>query len=182
MIYDYWTWKNFFNLKDIKEINKLCNKFKVEHFKDIKAQKATKIATVSGVYFKKVEQKLHNMYHQIKYINNTKFGYNLFEVPDLEILNFNTYDSKDRAEYGWHIDHSGSLTHDCKFTVLINTSEKKYEGGHFNLFFGQTIKIEAFDKPGTVLMFKSHLHHQVTPVTKGKRTTLTLFLKGPRFI
>ena len=32
------------------------------------------------------------------------------------------------------------------------------------------------------MMLKSHVLHRVTPVTKGKRISLTYFMEGPRFI
>jgi len=33
-----------------------------------------------------------------------------------------------------------------------------------------------------MLVFKSYLVHRVTPVLKGARKTLTVFLTGPKFI
>ena len=35
--------------------------------------------------------------------------------------------------------------------------------------------------PGTLLIFKSHINHMVTPVKSGVRKTLTLFGNGPKF-
>ena len=37
-----------------------------------------------------------------------------------------------------------------------------------------------FRTPGTVIAFKSYLLHEVTPVTKGERITLTYFIRGPK--
>ena len=37
-----------------------------------------------------------------------------------------------------------------------------------------------FRTPGTVIAFKSYLPHEVTPVTKGERITLTYFIRGPK--
>jgi len=33
-----------------------------------------------------------------------------------------------------------------------------------------------------MIMFKSGLHHRVTPITSGERISLTHFMVGPRFI
>ena len=63
-------------------------------------------------------------------------------------------------------------------TFLINLSEEPYEGGDF-IINGQTQ--DFFREPGTAIMFKSHLRHEVTPVTKGNRISLTYFIHGPRF-
>ena len=46
---------------------------------------------------------------------------------------------------------------------------------------GKETHLKELDKPGSALMFKSHILHKVTPVTKGERRTLTIFLKGPAF-
>ena len=70
---------------------------------------------------------------------------------------------------------------DIKLTILINLSTKKYEGGSFFIFKGKEKNIKELDEPGNILMLKSYLLHKVTPVTKGERRTLTIFLKGPSF-
>ena len=48
----------------------------------------------------------------------------------IRYINYNIYTSKNKGNFDWHLD---SLSHDkcsdIKFTVLINTSTKKYEGG-----------------------------------------------------
>ena len=57
--------------------------------------------------------------------------------------------------------------------VLINLSE----GGDLIVNKEDT----TFRMPGTIIAFKSHLPHEVTPVTKGERITLTYFINGPKF-
>ena len=55
-------------------------------------------------------------------------------------------------------------------TMLINLSEGEYEGG--DLIVNK--KVADFRKPGSAILFKSHLIHEVTPVTKGEREILKL--------
>ena len=62
-------------------------------------------------------------------------------------------------------------------TLLINLSESEYEGGDF-IVDNQTQHF--FREPGTAILFKSSLKHQVTPVTKGKRNSLAYFINGPK--
>ena len=68
-----------------------------------------------------------------------------------------------------------------KFTMIINLSEKPFEGG--DLFLQETgnVKVEELKKPGTFIIFKSHTRLMVTPITKGERRNLVLFLTGPNF-
>ena len=60
-------------------------------------------------------------------------------------------------------------------------SLKKYEGGDFEYLNSQFIRVKELENPGSVLIFKSHFHHRVLPVTSGERRTLTHFMLGPRF-
>ena len=68
-----------------------------------------------------------------------------------------------------------------KFTMIINLSEKPFEGG--DLFLQETgnMEVKELKKPGTYMIFKSHTRHMVTLVTKGERKNLVLFLTGPNF-
>ena len=94
----------------------------------------------------------------------------------------NEYDGNIKAEYDWHSDGSNNHTHDIKLTILINASVKKYKGGEFSLFVNKPIHIAKLDNPGDVLMFTSNICHKVNPITSGKRHSITLFYKGPKFI
>ena len=62
-------------------------------------------------------------------------------------------------------------------TFLLNLSPDEYEGG--DLIVDK--RLTNFRKPGSVILFKSNLMHEVTPVTKGERITLTYFINGPKF-
>jgi len=62
-------------------------------------------------------------------------------------------------------------------------SEKKYEGGEFQIFESENPEtIFNFSKGGDMLLLKSSILHRVNPVTKGIRKSLTIFLEGPKFI
>ena len=65
--------------------------------------------------------------------------------------------------------------------MIINLSEKPFEGGDLFLQETGSVKVEELKKPGTFIIFKSHTRHMVTPVTKGERRNLVLFLTGPNF-
>jgi len=88
----------------------------------------------------------------------------------------NVYSSDIKAHYGAHTDASMSDIFETKMTLLINLSEGDYEGGEFSC----NEKEADFREPGTVLLFKSHLLHEVKPVTKGTRISLAYFIHGPK--
>ena len=70
---------------------------------------------------------------------------------------------------------------DIKFTLIINLSEKPFEGGDLSLQITNEIKVPELKERGSMIFLKSHSRHRVAPVTKGERRNLVLFLKGPNF-
>lgn len=76
-----------------------------------------------------------------------------------------------------------------KLSVTINLNEPgEYEGGLLNFDYGphstdgERYKECTEIKPqGSIIVFPSFLHHQVTPVTKGTRYSLVLWITGRPF-
>ena len=182
----YWKWDNYFNNNDIKKFNCLIEK-NFDGYQDPKnsahdlQNKNKKIATVKHIYYKKVKHLLYDFEQNFMYQANTCFGYELFNLKDVEKLNFNIYSSNDFGSYDWHTDGSRSDLYDVKLTILINLSIKKYEGGQFFIFDTNELEVKELNSPGSAIMFRSFYNHKVSPVTKGERRTLAIFLKGPKF-
>ncbi len=73
--------------------------------------------------------------------------------------------------------------------MTINLNEPgEYEGGLLNFDYGphstdgERYKECTEIKPqGSIIVFPSFLHHQVTPVTKGTRYSLVLWITGRPF-
>ena len=88
--------------------------------------------------------------------------------------------------YGWYCaiikEHRNSKSkvwpYDIKMTFLLNLSEEPYEGGDFII---DKKPQPFFREPGTAILFKSYIKHEVTPVTKGERISLSYFMCGPKF-
>ena len=99
----------------------------------------------------------------------------------MDTCNLNIYSYKNLEKYDWHTDETNRELIDIKMTILINLSLKEYEGGNFYLFKGNEIEVKELNNPGNVVMFKSYVNHKVTPITKGERRTLAIFLYGPAF-
>ena len=58
-----------------------------------------------------------------------------------------------------------------------------YEGGKFYLNpFGAELEVAEMSQPGNMIIFPSWFHHKVTPVTKCKRITLSMWAQGPKFV
>ena len=179
----YWYWNKVFSLKEIKEINKIINKNKRKAVEDHAASDSTKTSTVEQIDYKIVKNYLQDILSKAHSAKQYNFGYSLYYPLDVDILNYNIYNSKTNGQYDWHVDTSNNYINDIKLTLLINLSDKDYTGGEF--FIKQNaldLEIQEFNKPGDVLMFKSHILHKVAPLLSGERKTLAYFLTGPRFI
>ena len=66
-------------------------------------------------------------------------------------------------------------------TNTINLSEENFEGGNLYLQENNDIPVPELKERGSMVFFKSYIRHMVTPVTKGERRNLVVFLTGPNF-
>ena len=101
--------------------------------------------------------------------------------------------------YGWHVDQlANPLTHKSKhingktrkLSLTLQLTEKtKYEGGDFQFKWIEdskkdllnVITVDDAKDIGTVIIFPSFIHHQVLPVTQGKRESLVNWSIGKEF-
>ena len=142
------------------------------------------ISTVKLIEYIKVKPFLSNLLDHAVNIANLDFGYIVFAPYGAQNLLYNTYQSKDKDHYGWHIDESRQPNYDIKLTLLINLSTESYKGGEFQTFEGSKegqTSHPIYDEPGSAIMFKSYMPHRVLPVTSGTRKSLTMFIFGPKF-
>jgi len=187
IMFDYYYWNNFFTKEDLKELNKICLDNKVLNFKDNPAyannsnKKLKNVNKIHGVEWRFLKQKLYKLEDEVKSTNLFHYGYNIYDIFDSDEIIFNTYEKNNL--YEWHNDATRNNTFDIKFTVLINNSLEEYEGGKFKLFsYGGELEVVEYNKPGSFIMFESKLFHKVFPIINGKRNSIAIFIKGPKFI
>ena len=161
-----------FTHEQVKEINK-----KIKEFPLKKEEAQTTSLYKKGEFFivqcVPLMELLHPWLYKCQEVNNEFFGFDIYWQFHLDSLNYNVYKTND--EYGWHMDASGNRLYDLKLTCLLNLSEEPYEGGEFYTI--GDIENAKFDS-GKGLIINSLMAHKVTPVTKGKRTTLTYWARG----
>ena len=184
----YWYFKNTLSLKEVKQINSLISKKKYPLEPDVNKATNSKGEIIKYLHTRIVKldrfkKHLDRLYQQVLTTNRHQWGYDLFEFPIEQLYgNYNIYESTTNDNYDWHIDCTKNPYVDIKLTVLINLSEKQFEGG--DLFIqeaGEPLIVNELKEPGSMIIFKSYLRYTVTPVTKGTRKNLALFLEGPKF-
>ena len=181
MIYDYWHWTDVISQQDRKHLiqsfmdNKLGEEKKeLQGHNDKGNMKNAKVYTISLGRLLQIDRFLDTAYK----VNQEKFGYNVYPRSNLDVLLLNTY--KPGMNYDWHTDAARDLVYDIKLTLLMNLSPVFYEGGKFELYNNKIYSVDF--KPGDMIVFKSYMHHRVTPIASGERVSLTHFITGPRFI
>lgn len=169
---------NIYNHEECEQICKALEQHISTMLKDLPSQTATKTAKVGIVSFGDVKDHLEKFKNLALDANKHLFGFDLYQITDLENLHYNIYDSS--AEYGWHIDASPSPCSDFKLTALLNVSTEPYEGGELEVFFSSKPEtISEFSTPGSFFIFPSWIPHRITPLTSGQRKSVSMFLQGP---
>ncbi len=178
---NYWFWDKCIEEKSIIKFNKYIEKNFDHYEKNIHFDPSKKHAVTKVINYGKLKNFLDPFIQACQKTANENFGYILNKLYDLDGCLLNIYNSSHIGHYDWHVDEALFDHIDIKLTLLINISTKNYTGGKLYINKGKETHLKELDKPGSALMFKSHILHKVTPVTKGERRTLTIFLKGPAF-
>lgn len=93
------------------------------------------------------------------------------------------YTSGEQSHYSWHIDSS------CKdrkvprklSMVLMLSDPSDFIGGQLQIKTESDVPIDLEQKKGRAWFFPSYVLHRVTPVVKGTRRSLVLWIGGPEF-
>ena len=165
----------YFTHEQVKEINKEIRKNIFQKDPLVAAASAIKVGNFFHIPCLSLTELLHPWLKQCQVINKKVFGYDIFWNFPVESFNYNVY--KESGEYDWHTDVTKNKECDIKLTCLLNLSEETYEGGEFRTIGkpNENIKFTS----GMGLIINPLIAHKVTPVTKGKRITLTYWGVGP---
>ena len=165
-----------FNPQEIKAINELIKKnLGQKEQPTAAAENINKVGEFFDVPIPPIMNVIHPWLYLCQNINRRHFGYDVDWQFQTDSLNYNIYKTNDT--YDWHVDERTLNCMDVKLTCLLNLSEEPYEGGEFYIRGQKEVKIR-FD-PGMGLILHPLVAHKVTPVTKGKRITLTYWGFGP---
>lgn len=109
-----------------------------------------------------------------------------FHLAKLDFLQVAEYSEEDRGEYMAHHDvfwMNGDPKYHRKITCVVQLSDPAdYDGGNLEIYNTQhSIDIDNRRSQGTVIFFPSFYTHAVTPVTRGKRYSLTAWFDGPKW-
>ena len=117
----------------------------------------------------------------IKEVNDKFFG---MELSHTESVQLTEYDAEYQGFYGYHTDSRYGATGETRYRKLSLsmqlTDPSLYEGGELLLYpdnFNNP-QVASRDR-GTMTLFRSHIIHEVKPVTKGVRYSFVTWCHGP---
>jgi PKHD-type hydroxylase len=100
-----------------------------------------------------------------------------------EAIQLGVYKESDKGHYNWHIDAAPTDKHaPRKLSMsLLLSDPSEFEGGELQIkTCNDEIQTLGMIK-GRAWFFPSYMLHRVTPVTKGVRRSLVLWVGGPEF-
>jgi PKHD-type hydroxylase len=115
--------------------------------------------------------------------NQNMWGFDLNHIRDA--IQYTEYhagnDESEHGKYDWHMDIGPFPYNHRKVSITVQLSDPNdYEGGDLEIWCGKTYeKLPRFK--GATCLFPSYLMHRVTPVTKGVRKSLVLWVGGSSF-
>jgi len=99
-----------------------------------------------------------------------------------EDIQYAEYHAEDKGHYNWHMDLGPDQASLRKISVTIQlTDPNEYEGGDLEFNQGGEIFGTAPKSKGSISIFPSYVLHRVTPVTKGVRKSLVVWVGGTHF-
>jgi PKHD-type hydroxylase len=107
-----------------------------------------------------------------------------------EQIQYTEYHASDAGHYDWHQDIGfGALASRRKISITIQLSESKdYKGGDLLIALGGSTKDGEFKNNhvcprglGKGVLFPSYMMHKVSPITKGTRKSLVLWVGGEHY-
>jgi PKHD-type hydroxylase len=112
-----------------------------------------------------------------------------FDLNGYSFIQYSEYHGDESGKYDFHMDTFLGYQKDntemrkLSFVMMLNTPGVDFEGGDFQINKGQESNAENIEMiKGRMIFFPSFMIHRVTPVTKGVRKSLVIWITGPKFI
>lgn len=111
-----------------------------------------------------------------------------FDLNGYESFQYAEYAAAEGGKYDFHADldyksRQGAedpQTRKLSLSLILNQQGVDFEGGDFQILLG-TEPVTCAQEKGSVLLFPSWVLHRVTPVTKGVRKSVVVWVTGPKF-
>jgi PKHD-type hydroxylase len=115
-----------------------------------------------------------------KEANDNLWNFNLYTM--LEQIQYTEYWADENGHYTWHQDIGPGNASKRKVSITIQLSDpSEYDGGELEIWWGGTSIRSCPKGAGVAVLFPSYMMHRVTPVTRGVRKSLVLWIGGEHY-
>lgn len=190
-IFSHISSHNFFSSEDIKNIIAECSIKNLQTASIInngpEVDTNTRIAKVSfhnpteynSWIFNKINSAIDSINNQ--FFNFDLYGFNAFQYSE--------YHGEELGKYDFHLDLvvndescKNHLTRKLSLVILLSEPGVDFEGGEFQINLSSEKNVKTLGmKKGSLIAFPSFFIHRVTPVTKGIRRSIAVWVEGPKF-
>ena len=127
---------------------------------------------------------LYDALQQLALELNEVFKFNIYGVFDDAIFMEYRQANVNHGDgfFNWHTDSGDGYTSLRKFSIVIGLTEPhEYDGGELLVQSGSQKRSIRLHK-GECAAFPAYISHCVTPVARGVRNSIVVFIVGPRFV
>lgn len=178
------TWENSFSDSELSTIRQLGDAVA----KDVAAVNTTNDVVQnirsSQVGWLAQNQQTDFIYNNLAYaarcMNGQFWDFDLFGF--VEDMQYTVYNSSSADHYDWHMDKGNTSSAPRKLSMVLQLSDPtEYEGGDLQFWVGGAEPVTSEKKKGMIYVFPSYILHRVTPVTRGTRKSLVVWVAGNKF-
>lgn len=180
------TWHDAFSQDELQKLNEVCDALSLEPAKIGSGNDGEVVPCIRSteVGWLKNNENTVWIYDRLAWvarsINSDFYRFDLFGF--LEDMQFTVYTDTADGHYSWHLDAGGNHDLYRKLSLVLQLSDPDdYEGGDLQVFTSSE-PTSVDKKKGLIAAFPSYTLHRVTPVTKGIRKTLVIWVAGPEFV
>jgi len=112
--------------------------------------------------------------------NNELWKFNIHDI--IENIQYTEYHATDDGHYDWHQDIGPGDASLRKISLTVQlTDSESYTGGDLEIWQGGKVHDPTPRGSGIVIIFPSYMMHRVSPVTRGVRRSLVLWVGGQHY-
>lgn len=179
---EYYFFTKPFSSKELQIIDKLISKYKLQLNDGVITSgidKSYRKSKISWIPFNNESMWLYKKIGSLVNIANKELWD--FDILGMsEMIQYGEYLSSENGHYDWHMDLGGKVIN-RKISVTIQlTDPKDYDGGELQFMTSKKITSAPKGK-GVTVIFPSYFLHRVTPVTRGIRKSLVIWISGKAF-
>ena len=177
-----------FTAEEVERMNALFGKDELRRA-DVDRGNIDDSVRIANVKFHYPAEESYWIFEKLNYIielNNEQIWN--FDLNGYESFQYTEYEAEDGGKYDFHADIDYSQrdgvadlqTRKLSLSLILSEPGVDFEGGEFQILVGRE-PITCEQKKGSVLLFPSWVLHRVTPVTKGVRKSIVVWVMGPKF-